>query len=59
MYCQCESNAYNHEHQGRHNVGCNNQASEEVITHYGKYNLCKKCADHYENDGYVYKRKKL
>ena len=54
MYCQCESNT--HEHQGKKDIECNNQATETVVTHYGKYYLCKRCADSYDNAGYVYSR---
>lgn len=58
MYCQCESALCSHNKRGKIH-GCSNQAIEKVITHYGKYYLCKKCADHYDKDGYVYSREKI
>lgn len=65
MHCQCENISKGHLHQGHQNsmtehfISCNNQATEKVITSSGRYYLCKKCADEYQKDGYVYQREKL
>lgn len=58
--CQCEAST--HKHRGRTKYGftyCENEATEKVLTDYGTYLLCKKCADLYDKAGYTLKREKL